>query len=258
MLISLIFVLSFYVEAPPQRPSKGPAAKIDITLSLGDDVDEETLNGNLPKPSATINLNKDNIPSKPIPNKEILAGAPPRSEEDLIRFSSVNDTQENNNATPQPTVQRTTGDLATRPESYASQNQVPDVSDSQSFVLPNISGYFQNSTSHSLHNQTNASMLEGNNLHQTEQQVQSSQSTLQSESSYDILPNFSMLNTQSGDTSDSYNSSSYEVPNLSILHHNAEGTQNSMDGQQSSGNFPQLSALMNNMNESQSSTDRSA
>lgn len=244
------------VEATPQRPSKGPAAKIDITLSHGDDVDEETLNGNYPKPSATIN--KDNIQSKPNPNKEILPGAPPMSEEDLIRFTSVNDTQLNNNAAPQP-VLRTTGDHATRSDNYASQNQVAEVSDSHSIVLPNISGYFQNSTLHPLHNQANESMVESNNLHQSAQQVQPSQSNMQSELSHDILPNFSLLNTQSSDSSDSYNSSAYQVPNLSILnlHHRADGTQNSIDGQESSGNLPQLSALMN-MNDTQSSTDLSA
>lgn len=236
-----------YPEAPPQRPSKGPAAKIDISLSH--DIDELILNGNYPNTSEIMNFNKGHNLSKNIPDKNI-----PRSELDLIHFSaSVLQLQPNGNATSQAVP--TTSDLATRQENLASQNSVPEYMDSDSVVLPNIS-HIGHSSTHPLPNQTNvtqqvftatssSTMFDRNN---SQQQVQSSQIGLSSELSQNNLPNFSMLNEHIAHSNSSNSSSRDEddlVPKFSQLNLCHSGTQSSTDQQEFSGYVPQLSALFN-------------
>ncbi|XP_037025167.1 protein Tube-like isoform X2 [Bradysia coprophila] len=132
-------------EAPPQRPTTGPAAKIDISLpdDLGG-IDNELLNGNYPNTSEIMDLNRcleaasKNIASKQIFDRSLMPDRP-ISEQDLIRMATAPQLSQDVASTP---VQ-TTNHLTRRPEHRDSQIQLSHVNseDSQSNTgdIPNLS-----------------------------------------------------------------------------------------------------------------------
>lgn len=110
-------------EAPPRRPERGPAAKIDISLpDEHNGIDDELLNGNYPNTSQIMNLNRfHESASKNVARKQIFdrSSLPDRpiSEQDLL--ASLRLAENGAAATP---AQTTTG-----PDRLGSQIQVPHV-----------------------------------------------------------------------------------------------------------------------------------
>lgn len=210
-------------EAPPQRPSSGPAAKIDISLSEDGVEDGALMNGNYSNSSQNANENMGrNVPSKQLANKEIFSTAnTPISEEDLIRHSAAYE------------------------------------------LLPAVTMLLSNSSSHPPGNQANVpttATSESNSSHHSSHSTsRSSDINLGSEPDSDIVPNITLLNnipdilpnitlfnnTQSSDTNNSNGNHqdiiNEDIPNLSGL--NLRDVEQ-VDEQEHAGYIP-LVSLMN-------------
>lgn len=280
-IIELIFV---YTEAPPQRPSKGPAAKVDIALPLQDDdtdVHERIMDMNYPNSSEIMNLNNGHIQSKQLHSKRIFDGAilpdTPMSEVDLIRFSTAvrscsNNVQQSvqNSNTVIPLRQPSTTIASQRSENSVQQCSVPNEIETYAIDTPNISNMtidsallplqLQNWTNESTNHTPTMSSITSDyeafpqisllNAHP----VHGQQNDLSSEVSENLLPNFSILNFQSSNlnNSKSYNHEDRDegdiivLPNLSALDlTSGTARHSSVEQHEFSDNIPQLSALIN-------------
>ncbi|KAG4073495.1 hypothetical protein HA402_000719 [Bradysia odoriphaga] len=205
-------------EAPPQRPTKGPAAKIDI--SLPDDfggIDNALLNGNYPNTSEIMDLNQcHKASSKNLGSKQIFdrSSMPDRpiSEQDLIRMEVAPQFSQTVTATP---VQ-TTNDLTRRSEHHDSHIQISHVNGiTSSHHAANATIYLTSA---------NKSSSSSRTMNESVDRI----SVQTSDSPHNFVPNFQFFNGGSN-SSDKSQSNTGELPNLSVF--NVADSTESTNGQ---------------------------
>lgn len=204
-----IILFLFYrpSEAAPPRPTKGPAAKIDISLSE-DEIVDGLANGNYPNTSDIEELNRfHEAASKNIASKKLFVRTSDRPAEEEDGFSprpEYHGSQQqmlHANGLPQHRINHTTSTMSENKSSSSSRT-------TNESVIRSLS------TPHSPHNfLPNFEMMNGqSNYSNTGSAIQlsSAQSSRTADSPHNFVPNFEMINSQ-------YYHNSHMQPNLSIF-----------------------------------------
>ncbi|KAJ6648811.1 Protein Tube [Pseudolycoriella hygida] len=222
LIKSVLFRAADYVavhllsEAPPQRPTKGPAAKVDITLPPDDDSDEDDQDEDvLPHSSDIVNINGE---TKEIRTKQIL--------NQQLKTDESGSSTRFNDTDFKPLI-----DAETR-------SQLSFAGDSS--YLPEFSEILQNTPYRSTITQEQGTIAEETLSDHYSEHVRLPQSD-------SCVPMISMLNMNQGTIStksSTIEDITAEIPNISALNLDSADTQNSKDQQEFSEIIPHLSALL--------------